>query len=62
MTCCLKTEPFGIGVLRVFSLRMGGTGDNEGLKIFGRTEGVHIEAGHGGDTSIHLVELRGIAR
>ena len=36
LTCLLKTKPFGIGVFRVFSLRLGGTGDEEGIEILGR--------------------------
>ena len=62
MICFLKTGPFGIGIFRVFSLGLGGTRDDEGIEIFGRAEGVHIEAGHGGVPVAEICRRAGISQ
>ena len=62
LICFLKTGPFGIGIFRVFSLGLGGTRDDEGIEIFGRAEGVHIEAGHGGVPVAEICRRAGISQ
>ena len=45
LLCAMKTGPFEIAVFRYVSLAGKGAESDEGIEVFGRTEGVHHQAG-----------------